>query len=365
MSSNPHSLPPWLARQLRVLLAQRGHAWLLQGPSGLGQFELSLALVRAWLCDAPTLPAARGSLPSEGALAALGRPGGGSGAPASEGACGQCPSCHGIDMHTHADLAVLMPETQMIARDWPLTEKAWAEIENKKRKPSKEIRIEAMRDAIELTQRTSARGRGQAMLIYPAERMNHVTANALLKTLEEPPGDMRFVLASEAAHLLPATLRSRCQTHTMLWPAEAEALAWLAEQGLAAQEAAALLRAAGGRPAEALAAHQSGLNAAQWAQLPRAMLQGEGSAFHKDLPLPEVVGRLQKLCHDLIAVQQGAAPRFFEPAALPQKPLSMRALAEWGKQLRQAARTAEHPLNASLAVEDLVSAARQALNSKA
>ena len=110
---------------------------------------------------------------------------------------------------------MLMPETHMLERGWPLPEKAQAEIDEKKRKPSKEIRVDAMREAIEFAQRTSARGRGKAMLIYPAERMNAVTANALLKTLEEPPGDMRFVLATEAAHLLLPTIRSRCLTHTL------------------------------------------------------------------------------------------------------------------------------------------------------
>ena len=40
---------PWIARQATDLLAQRGHAWLLQGPSGLGQYELALALVSAWV----------------------------------------------------------------------------------------------------------------------------------------------------------------------------------------------------------------------------------------------------------------------------------------------------------------------------
>ena len=45
---------PWVQRQLQALLAQRGHAWLLQGPSGLGQYALGMELVRAWLCDAPT-----------------------------------------------------------------------------------------------------------------------------------------------------------------------------------------------------------------------------------------------------------------------------------------------------------------------
>jgi len=73
---------------------------------------------------------------------------------------------------------------------------------------------------------------------------------------------------------------------------------------------------------------------------------------------------LQKLCHDLIAAQQGAAPRFFDAQALPQKRLSLWALTGWSKQLQQAARTAEHPLNTALATEDMVSGACQALNSK-
>jgi len=210
------SLAPWIARQLQALLAQRGHAWLLQGPSGLGQFELALALVRAWLCDQPGV----------------------------EGACGQCPSCHGIDVHTHPDLVVLMPETEMLARGWPLPEKAQAEIDDKKRKPSRDIRVEAMREAIEFAQRTSGRGRGKAVLVYPAERMNAVTANALLKTLEEPPGDMRFVLATDAAHQLLPTIRSRCLSHTLVWPEADEVRPWLAAQGVAGEQAAALLHAA-------------------------------------------------------------------------------------------------------------------------
>ena len=36
---------PWIAAQTSQLLAQRGHAWLLAGPSGLGQYRLALALV--------------------------------------------------------------------------------------------------------------------------------------------------------------------------------------------------------------------------------------------------------------------------------------------------------------------------------
>ena len=328
------SLAPWIARQLQALLAQRGHAWLLQGPSGLGQFELALALVRAWLCDQPT----------------------------PDGACGLCPSCHGIDVHTHPDLVVLMPETEMLARGWPLPEKAQAEIDDKKRKPSRDIRVEAMREAIEFAQRTSGRGRGKAVLVYPAERMNAVTANALLKTLEEPPGDMRFVLATDAAHQLLPTIRSRCLSHTLVWPEADEVRPWLAAQGVAGEQAAALLHAAGGRPAEALALAEGKDAARRWSQLPQALARGEPGAL-ADLPLPEAVARLQKLCHDLLAVQVGAAPRFFDAADLPRQPLPLLALTRWWQQLAQSARTAEHPLNAGLATEFLVSSARQVLNS--
>jgi len=327
-------LAPWIARQLQALLAQRGHAWLLQGPSGLGQFELALAPVRAWLCDQPGV----------------------------EGACGQCPSCHGIDVHTHPDLVVLMPETEMLARGWPLPEKAQAEIDDKKRKPSRDIRVEAMREAIEFAQRTSGRGRGKAVLVYPAERMNAVTANALLKTLEEPPGDMRFVLATDAAHQLLPTIRSRCLSHTLVWPEADEVRPWLAAQGVAGEQAAALLHAAGGRPAEALALAEGKDAARRWSQLPQALARGEPGAL-ADLPLPEAVARLQKLCHDLLAVQVGAAPRFFDAADLPRQPLPLLVLTRWWQQLAQSARTAEHPLNAGLATEFLVSSARQVLNS--
>ena len=205
MSAAASTLAPWLAQQRQSLLAQRGHAWLLQGPSGMGQFELGMALVRAWLCEQPG---------ADGA------------------ACGHCASCHSIDVHAHADLFVLMPEVDMMARGWPLSEKAQSEIDDKKRKPSKEIRVDAMRDAVEFTQRTSARGCGKAVLVYPAEQMNAVTANALLKTLEEPPGDVRFVLATEAAHQLLPTIRSRCLAHTMLWPQQAQMLQWLQVVGL-------------------------------------------------------------------------------------------------------------------------------------
>lgn len=325
---------PWIAAQTRQLLKQRGQAWLLAGPSGLGQYRLALALVRAWLCEQAS----------------------------EQGACGHCTSCHAIDVRTHADLCVLLPETVMLELGWSLSERAQAEIDAKTRKPSKEIRIEAMRDAVEFSQRTSARGRGKAVLVFPAERMNGITANALLKTLEEPPGDIRFVLASEAAHQLLPTVRSRCLLHTMVWPDEAAALAWLQEQGIASAQAAVLLRAAGGRPEDALSqSSPTGLAVQTWLGLPKAVAQGDVSPF-KDWSPAQTVAALHKLCHDLLALRVGAAPRFFSAADLP-KGGSMAALTSWEHSLREARRTVEHPFNPGLMLEALVSQAQKAINS--
>jgi DNA polymerase III subunit delta' len=325
---------PWIAVQARQLLAQRGHAWLLHGPAGLGQYALALDLARAWLCEQPT----------------------------EAGACGQCSSCHAIDVRTHADLCVLMPETTLLALGWPLGEKAQADIDDKKRKPSKEIRVEAMRDAVEFAQRTSGRGRGKVVLVYPAERMNYVTASALLKTLEEPAGDMRFVLASEAAHQLLPTIRSRCLGHAMTWPGEPEAAAWLVEQGIEHADVASLLRASGGRPEHALAFAQGGGDPKLWAQLPKAVARGDNAVLAGWAPA-EAVDALLKLCHDLLVVKAGGTPRFFQPADLPPA-ASIAALSEWSRELVRTARTVEHPFNAGLMLEALVSQARLALNSR-
>jgi len=333
---NPDTLSPWLRKPLAELLRQRGHAWLLQGPSGLGQYELGLALAAAWLCEQP-----------EEAK--------------KEGACGHCPSCHAIQVRTHADLCVLMPEVAMQALGWPLDEKAQADIDDKKRKPSREIRVEAMRDAVGFGQRTSARGFGKVVLVYPAERMNTVTANALLKTLEEPVGDVRFVLASEAAWQLLPTIRSRCLGFTLPWPEEGKARDWLVGQGVPASDAAALLRAAGGRPSDALRLAAQGQSPKAWGLLPKAMVRGDVSALADQAPA-QAIDALQKLCHDLMATDSGAEPRFFDIADLPPVP-SRGALARWSKSLANAAKTAEHPFNAGLMLEALVSEARTTLNS--
>lgn len=328
-------LAPWLQHQLTGLIQRPGHALLLQGASGLGQYELGLALAAAWLCHAPT----------------------------SAGACGVCPSCHGIEVRAHADLSMLMPETDMLALNWPLSEKAQKDIDDKKRKPSKEIRVEAMRDLLGFTQTTGSGANGKVVLIYPAERMNTITANTLLKTLEEPAGRTRFILASAAAHELLPTVRSRCQVHPMQWPTHAEGLRWLVQQGLPEGEATVLLKAAGGRPDDAQALFQLGFQAKNWRALPKALQRGDPGVL-ADNAAPLVLSSLQKVCHDLLHLACGAAPRFFDADDLP-KPSSMMALTQWSKDLMQSAKTVEHPYQAGLLMEAWVSRAQRAMNARA
>ncbi|MFM7330789.1 MAG: DNA polymerase III subunit delta', partial [Brachymonas sp.] len=164
-STGRQDLPPWLMAQRSQLLGSQAHALLLHGPSGLGHYELALSLVQSWLCEAPD---------SAQRLAN------------GQGACGVCASCQQIQARSHTDLVVLMPEVQMLALGWPLSEKAQKELDEKKRKPSKDIRIDEVREAVAFAELTSGRGRGKAILVYPAEQLNTASANALLKTLEEP-----------------------------------------------------------------------------------------------------------------------------------------------------------------------------------
>ncbi len=374
-------LAPWLQVQLESLLSQRGHAWLLSGPSGLGQFDLAMALARAWLCEAPT----------------------------PQGACGHCGSCHAVDVHTHADLRMLIPETLFLSLGWPLDQKTQDDLDSKKRKPSKEIKVDAAREVVSFSQLTRSRGPTKVVLVFPAERMNGITANTLLKTLEEPPGEVKFILATEAAQQLLPTIRSRCQSHTMRWPAFEDSLAWLQkqsamdepveadeEEGMKAPKSVkagrakppppklddlrVLLAAAGGRPSDALAWLQGGAPdeaARDWQALPKAMARGDVGALTGWAPAL-VVDALQKICHDVWAVKVGAQPRFFGLADLPLpvpkqtsaethhmgSPASIFALAAWSKELAVSARTVEHPYNPGLMLEALVSRAKQALTTR-
>ena len=337
-SNEPPKLSVWLAEQRSQLLAMPGHALLLHGPSGLGHYELALSVAQAWLCEAPDR------------------------AP-TDAACGFCPSCQQVHSRGHTDLVVLMPEVLMLELGWPLSEKAQKDIDDKKRKPSKEIRIETVREAVEFAELTSGRGRGKAILVFPAEAMNTPAANALLKTLEEPLGSLRFVLATEAVHQLLPTIRSRCQAYAMRAPSPLQAIAWLTQHAPKATPSGRdmALQASGNRPLDALKLIADNADSI-WATLPKAMQKGQVQAI-SGWGGAQLLDALQKLCHDLWAIKLGAAPRFFAAQDLP-KPPPARALAAWAEQLKTLARRIEHPFKAELLLEDMVQQAKLCINSR-
>ncbi len=323
---------PWLQGPLLDALARaRSHALLVQGPAGVGQLELAVKLAQSWLCEA----------------AAPGQP-----------ACNACPSCKLFASGTHPDFQLLVPEAlDASAREslgLPFEE---IDVKAGKAKPSKEIKVEAVRGLLSFAQATSARGKAKVVVIFPAEALNGVAANALLKTLEEPSGLLRFALAShDSASLLP-TIRSRCQPLPLALPDRGAALAWLASKGV--QGAEGLLDATGGRPQQALAWFQAGLTDAAWQAIPKRVARGEVQAL-SELPPPRAIDVLQRLCHDLLRRSHGQPGQFFAPASLPS-PRKAAPLLAWDAELRRAARHADHPLNASLWIEALVAQAQAAM----
>ncbi|HET7794093.1 MAG TPA: DNA polymerase III subunit delta' [Rhizobacter sp.] len=322
---------PWLGTPLQeALRTQRGHALLIHGPQGIGQFELALTLAQAWLCE--THP--------------------------TQQPCGTCASCRLVQAHSHPDLLVLLPEALREPLGWGGGDESdEGEGKASKAKPSKEIKVEAVRTAVAFAQSTSARGQRKVVLIHPAERMNAIAANTLLKTLEEPPGDARFVLSCGAPDELLPTIRSRCQAVPMALPPTEVAAAWLAQQQVA--QPAVLLAAAGGQPLEALEWVREGVDAVAWTRLPKQLAAGEVGSL-ASWPLPRLVDALHKLCHDAMCLACGAPPRYFPPAALPTG-AALPALNAWSRELRRTLRHAEHPWNLPVMVESLVLQAREAL----
>ena len=327
---------PWLAAPLQAALAtQRSHALLVQGPRGVGQFDLSLALAQGWLCESPSLP----------------RP------------CGGCASCKLVQARSHPDLLVLLPEALREPLGWGVAgseegDAAASADASAKRKPSKDIRIDEVRLAVAFAQTTSARGRAKVVVLHPVERMNMTSANALLKTLEEPAGAARLVLSTSAPEALLPTIRSRCQGVPLRLPDVDVAAKWLAAREVA--QPTVLLAATGGQPQEALQWAGEGVTADTWLALPRQLASGDAGSLG-GWPLPRLIDMLQKLCHDLLRHAVGAAPRYF-PAGSLGASASINKLNQWSVELQAHVRHAEHPWNAGLMVDALVEQARAAMS---
>jgi DNA polymerase-3 subunit delta' len=310
---------PWLRGALsQALQLKRSHALLLHAGVPTGQFELAMALAQAWLCEQP-----------------------------DRAPCGRCTSCRLARQRTHPDLRVVVPEALRVEFDWITDDDP---LSRSGAKPSREIKVEQVREAIDWSQRSAGSARGRALVLHPAQALNMAAANALLKTLEEPPGALRIVMAGGDPERLLPTIRSRVQRLSLQPPDRASALAWLVQQGIEGGERA--LTVAGGSPLAAQALLDAGVSETDLDSLPRAVARGD--ALHlMGKPLPLVIDLLLRVAHDAMAQAAGAAPRFFDMAQMPPA-ASLSALHAWREELLRAARHDEHPWNAPLLVEALV-----------
>ena len=142
--------------------AKLHHAYLFEGPTGVGKTTVALHIARMANCT---------------------------GAPLGEGPCGSCPTCVQIAAGTHPDVIRLAPRED---------------------RASQTIAVEDVREVVRRAGYRRFNSRRRFILVEPAEALE-LASNALLKTLEEPPeGTVFLLLASNATALLP-TIRSRCQ----------------------------------------------------------------------------------------------------------------------------------------------------------
>lgn len=202
---------PWTVPLLRDLFASRAswpHAMLFTGAAGIGKRSVAMHVAQALLCESPR---------------------------ADGFACGGCAGCRYFVARQHPDMRVLEPSK--VDDDGEV-------------KRLDHIPIDKVRELRELVGLTSHRGGNRVALIVPAELMNTAAANALLKTLEEPPPDTFLLLVSHQPGRLPATILSRCRRIALPIPPRDSAIGWLAAQGVAAP--AAVLAQANGAPIAAL-----------------------------------------------------------------------------------------------------------------
>jgi DNA polymerase-3 subunit delta' len=250
----------------------------------------------------------------------------------------------------HPDLMCLVPEVLQTHF-----------VPEKDKKPSKAIKVEQLRALENNFTLSSQRGGRKVVLIYPAETLGTVPANALLKTLEEPPVNTFFIVVSQLWSQVLPTIRSRCVVQTLSEPTQAAKVAWLdAQQVLHPKR---WLELAAGKVDKALSMAQDPL----WMPLLKLMpylLQGvrtDAMGLANDMSkaeLKRVVEVLALWMSDLMAVGQGASARFFatQTPSIQQivEHLDIERAAQFAMQLSHMARLAEHPLSARTQCEALL-----------
>src|SRR5690625_189984 len=326
-------LLPWFESTASKFLKQKkhlAHAWLLTGARGIGKFELGQFLAASLLCEQP----------NELGLA-----------------CGRCRACGWVENNAHPDLKYIYPAAM---HEQLFTGLEPADKEDK----SQEIRIEQLRALDDWFYASTHRAGFRVVIFYPAHQINGITANALLKILEEPMPQTVFLLITDQLPLMLPTIRSRCQLMRLQSPAEDEALKWLQAQDVS--QAEQWLAANDGAPFEALKAAQNDERPIpEWLQeLVIALEQRQLAAVYtllatlEPIPYEAVLTVLQRLLLDIQYCQFGLKPQHFaqlQPYLAQLASRSTRhAVTVLLKNLTQNQKTAQHPFNQKLRVHRLL-----------
>lgn len=332
---------PWHQEVAQTWLGHRerfAHAWLVHGLAGIGKREFAWAAAAALLCEDPVQGMA----------------------------CGKCLACGWVSLGHHPDLKKIRPEAMALEEgaDQESDEaagEAAAVTETgaaTKRAPSKEIRVEQIRALEPWFNNATHRGGWRVALIYPAESLNGISGNALLKVLEEPPPSTVFLLVADAPDRLLPTLLSRCRRLPLATPSPEVAHDWLVNQGV--KQAHDWLAACGGAPL--LAKKMSALGDQP---CPEWMKGFVGTLAQGSMPdvgaLADTISKntaaqwldpLQRLAVDLLLVANGLPCRYFPVLQASLTKLvggcAASPLSDLANFINAQRRVAGHPLSAKL-----------------
>ena len=333
------TLYPWQQAawdQIQQLRGRWPHAILLHGPSGTGKTVFAEWLAQSLLCEAQ-------------------RPDG--------QACGKCESCGWFVQYSHPDYRRLRPE--IMEADLPDPDSddgASGKAASKASKtPSKEIVINQVRALGEFLTLSTHRQGVRVIVIYPAEAMNVASANALLKSLEEPGPNTVFILVSNALDALLPTMVSRCHQFSLGMPTHAAALTWLTQQQISNPEQ--FLAEQGGAP---LAAAQAALSDTVALQedflryLQRPSLEGALKIADQlqKTAIPLLLSWMQRWLYDVFSFKLTGKiryyPRYQKEIKLIASGIVLPALLSLLDTNTKRRAVAEHPLSAKLLIEDML-----------
>jgi len=159
------------------------HAYLFAGPPGAGRLTAALELAAAWMCDED-----------------------------KDGYCGECRNCLRIFRYEHPDVRVTIPQTGRTKPE-EIAELIQSRVDDGitplRLEGNTRISIDQIRELADRLSKKAYENRGHIEILVDADRMGVEAANALLKTLEEPPDETVIILISSVWSALLPTVRSR------------------------------------------------------------------------------------------------------------------------------------------------------------